>query len=77
LKQRLLRNYRTAIPHWYNNKVQLLLPLTLSGTCQCHFFCHFLSGKPNKAPLRRKSYVVDSKTNNCAVSHSFAFRFGC
>ena len=29
-KERVRRNYKTAIPHYYKNKVQLLLPLCLS-----------------------------------------------
>lgn len=29
-KERVRRNYKTAIPHFYRNKVQLLLPLCLS-----------------------------------------------
>jgi len=29
LKQKVLRNYKVAIPHWYNSKIQLLLPLNL------------------------------------------------
>lgn len=32
LKERIRRNYKIAIPHWYNNKLQLLLPLSLSGS---------------------------------------------
>lgn len=31
MKIRLKRNYRTAIPQWYKNKVCFLLPLCLSG----------------------------------------------
>lgn len=31
LKHRVLRNYKVAIPHWYENKIQLLLPLVLSN----------------------------------------------
>lgn len=30
-KERLKRNYKTAIPHFYRGRVQLLLPLCLSG----------------------------------------------
>jgi hypothetical protein len=29
LKDRILRNYRIAVPHWYEGKIQLLLPLNL------------------------------------------------
>lgn len=29
-KERVKRNYKTAIPHYYNNKIQLLLPICLS-----------------------------------------------
>lgn len=29
LKERIKRNYQLAVPHWYNNKIQLLLPLNL------------------------------------------------
>ena len=31
LKDRILRNYKVAIPHWHENKIQLLLPLILSN----------------------------------------------
>lgn len=31
LKGLILRNYKIAIPHWYDNKIQLLLPLVLSN----------------------------------------------
>lgn len=31
MKIRIKRNYRTAVPQWYNNKVCFLLPLCLSG----------------------------------------------
>lgn len=30
LKERLKRNYKLAIPHWYNERVQLLLPLSIT-----------------------------------------------
>jgi len=30
LKERIKRNYKLAVPHWYNNKVQLLLPLCIT-----------------------------------------------
>ena len=30
LKERLKRNYKLAVPHWYNDKVQLLLPLSIT-----------------------------------------------
>ncbi|MDG4560367.1 MAG: DUF3825 domain-containing protein [Candidatus Competibacter sp.] len=30
LKERLKRNYKLAVPHWYNEKVQLLLPLSIT-----------------------------------------------
>lgn len=29
LKKRLRRNYKLAIPHWYDGRIQLLLPLTI------------------------------------------------
>ncbi|MCD6273024.1 MAG: DUF3825 domain-containing protein [Deltaproteobacteria bacterium] len=29
LKEKIRRNYKIAIPHWYNDKIQLLLPLNL------------------------------------------------
>lgn len=29
LYNRIIRNYKVAIPHWYDNKIQLLLPLNL------------------------------------------------
>jgi hypothetical protein len=31
LKSRVKRNYKIAIPHWYENKIQLLLPLVLTN----------------------------------------------
>lgn len=31
LKDRVLRNYKIAIPHWYEGRVQLLLPLNLTS----------------------------------------------
>ena len=31
LRDKVLRNYKVAIPHWYNNRVQLLLPLYLTN----------------------------------------------
>ncbi len=31
LKQKILRNYKVAIPHWYDHKIQLLLPLNLTS----------------------------------------------
>lgn len=30
IKSKVIRNYKVAIPHWYNNKLQLLLPLNLT-----------------------------------------------
>lgn len=30
LKERLKRNYKLAVPHWYESKVQLLLPLSIT-----------------------------------------------
>jgi hypothetical protein len=30
LRARLRRNYKLAVPHWYNGKVQLLLPLSIT-----------------------------------------------
>ena len=30
LKERLKRNYKLAVPHWYEGKVQLLLPLSIT-----------------------------------------------
>lgn len=30
LKERLKRNYKLAVPHWYDEKVQLLLPLSIT-----------------------------------------------
>ncbi len=30
MKERLKRNYKLAVPHWYNEKVQLLLPLSIT-----------------------------------------------
>jgi hypothetical protein len=30
LKDKVLRNYKVAIPHWYEDRVQLLLPLNLT-----------------------------------------------
>jgi hypothetical protein len=30
LKSKVMRNYKVAIPHWYDNKMQLLLPLNLT-----------------------------------------------
>ncbi len=40
VKERVKRNYKTAIPQYYRSRVQLLLPLCLR--------------KPNRAELRRK-----------------------
>lgn len=31
LKKRIRRNYKIAIPHWYEGKIQLLLPLVLTN----------------------------------------------
>ncbi len=31
LKNRIVRNYKIAIPHWYEGKIQLLLPLILTN----------------------------------------------
>jgi hypothetical protein len=31
LKGQIQRNYKIAIPHWYDNKIQLLLPLVLTN----------------------------------------------
>ena len=31
LKERIRRNYKLAIPHWYENKIQLLLPLYITS----------------------------------------------
>ncbi|YAF96068.1 MAG: DUF3825 domain-containing protein [Nodularia sp. CChRGM 3473] len=31
LKERIKRNYKLAIPHWYENKMQLLLPLNITS----------------------------------------------
>lgn len=31
LKQKVLRNYKVAIPHWYDGRIQLLLPLNLTS----------------------------------------------
>ena len=31
LKEKIIRNYKTAIPHWYRGKIQLLLPLNLTS----------------------------------------------
>lgn len=31
LKEKIRRNYKIAIPHWYDHKIQLLLPLILTG----------------------------------------------
>ncbi|MCK6382641.1 MAG: DUF3825 domain-containing protein [Leptospiraceae bacterium] len=31
LRNRIVRNYKVAIPHWYENKIQLLLPLVISN----------------------------------------------
>lgn len=31
LKQKIIRNYKIAIPHWYESKIQLLLPLNLTN----------------------------------------------
>jgi hypothetical protein len=30
LKSKVIRNYKVAIPHWYDKKMQLLLPLNLT-----------------------------------------------
>lgn len=30
LKERLKRNYKLAVPHWYEGKIQLLLPLSIT-----------------------------------------------
>lgn len=30
LKAKVIRNYKVAIPHWYDGRVQLLLPLNLT-----------------------------------------------
>lgn len=31
LKEKILRNYKIAIPHWYEGKIQLLLPLNITS----------------------------------------------
>jgi hypothetical protein len=31
LKDKVFRNYKVAIPHWYGNRIQLLLPLYLTS----------------------------------------------
>ncbi len=31
LKEKIIRNYKIAIPHWYRNRIQLLLPLNLTS----------------------------------------------
>lgn len=31
LRQKIIRNYKIAIPHWYESKMQLLLPLNLTS----------------------------------------------
>lgn len=31
LKEKILRNYKIAIPHWYDGKIQLLLPLNITS----------------------------------------------
>jgi hypothetical protein len=34
LRQRVLRNYKIAIPHWYEGRIQLLLPLCITNDAQ-------------------------------------------
>jgi hypothetical protein len=31
LKPKIIRSYKIAIPHWHDNKMQLLLPLNLTS----------------------------------------------
>lgn len=31
LKEKVIRNYKIAIPHWYRGAIQLLLPLNLTS----------------------------------------------
>ena len=31
LKEKIIRNYKIAIPHWYKGRIQLLLPLNLTS----------------------------------------------
>ena len=31
LKEKVIRNYKIAIPHWYHDRIQLLLPLNLTS----------------------------------------------
>lgn len=31
LKEKIIRNYKLAIPHWYRNQIQLLLPLNITN----------------------------------------------
>jgi hypothetical protein len=31
LKEKIRRNYKIAIPHWYHSKIQLLLPLNITS----------------------------------------------
>ncbi len=32
LKEKIIRNYKIAIPHWFHDRIQLLLPLNLTDT---------------------------------------------
>jgi hypothetical protein len=56
LKQRVLRNYKVAIPHWYEGHIQLLLPLYLTSDVEADLA--FVADKDNAGKVYRIKTVL-------------------
>lgn len=67
IKEKVLRNYKLAIPHWYHNRIQLLLPLQVKSKSGADLA--LVAEKDPSAPLYRIKTVltIDMAYNNARL----------
>jgi hypothetical protein len=59
LRERLRRNYKLAVPHWYDDKVQLLLPLAITDDSKADFALVADKDKDRRKYLVRTILTLD------------------
>lgn len=59
LKERIRRNYKICIPHWFENKIQLLLPLNLTSDTQADLALVVDKDKERKRYFARTVLTMD------------------
>jgi len=67
LRERLKRNYKLAVPHWYNGKIQLLLPLSITDDLSADLALVSEKDETRKKYMIRTVLTMDMAYQNARV----------